>query len=45
MIGSGMSLSKSNSLVFMQNVGFVNLIGIITALVDFYEIPSIFLIG
>ncbi len=46
-IGSatGMSLSKSKSLVFMQNAGFGNSISTITSLVQLYKIPLIFLIG
>ena len=44
-IAAGMSLSKSNSLVFMQNAGFANSISTITSLIQLYEIPLIFLIG
>ena len=44
-IASGFALSKSNSLVFMQNAGFANSISTITSLVQLYEIPLIFLIG
>ena len=44
-IAAGMSLSKSNSLVFMQNAGFANSISTITSLVQLYSIPLIFLIG
>ena len=44
-ISSGFALSKSNSLVFMQNAGFANSISTITSLVQLYEIPLIFLIG
>ena len=44
-IATGMSLSKSNSLVFMQNAGFANSISTITSLVELYEIPLILLIG
>lgn len=44
-IATGMSLSKSPSLVFMQNAGFANSISTITSLVQLYEIPIIFLIG
>ncbi len=44
-IATGMFLSKSNSLVFMQNAGFANSISTITSLVQLYEIPLIFLIG
>ena len=44
-IAVGMSLSKQNSLVFMQNAGFANSISTITSLVQLYEIPLIFLVG
>ncbi|SVB33075.1 uncharacterized protein METZ01_LOCUS185929 [marine metagenome] len=44
-IATGMSMSKSNSLVFMQNAGFANSISTITSLVQLYQIPMIFLIG
>ena len=44
-IAAGMSLSKQNVLVFMQNAGFANSISTITSLVQLYEIPIIFLIG
>ena len=44
-IATGMSLSKSTSLVFMQNAGFGNSISTITSLVQLYKIPFIFLIG
>jgi len=44
-IAVGMSLSKSSSLVFMQNAGFANTLSTITSLVQLYEIPLIFLIG
>ena len=44
-IAAGMSLSQSNSLVFMQNAGFANSISTIASLVDLYKIPLIFLIG
>ena len=43
-IATGMTFSKSNSLVFMQNAGFANSISTITSLVDLYQIPLIFLI-
>lgn len=43
-IGVGMCLSKSNTLVFMQNAGFTNSISTITSLVQLYEIPIIFLL-
>ena len=44
-IATGMALSQSTSLVFMQNAGFANSISAITSLVQLYEIPLIFLIG
>ena len=44
-IAVGMTLSQSNSLVFMQNAGFANSISTITSLVQLYQIPMIFLIG
>ncbi len=44
-IATGMTLSKSSSLVFMQNAGFANSISTITSLVQLYEIPLILLIG
>lgn len=44
-IATGMSLSKSNSLVFMQNAGFANSISTITSLIQLYKFPLIFLIG
>ena len=44
-IAVGMSLSKSKSLVFMQNAGFANSLSTITSLVQLYDIPIIFLIG
>ena len=44
-IAVGMSLSQSNSLVFMQNAGFANSISTITSLIQLYKIPIIFLIG
>ena len=44
-IAVGMSLSQSNSLVFMQNAGFANSLSTITSLVQLYKIPMIFLIG
>ncbi len=44
-IATGTTLSKSSSLVFMQNAGFANSISTITSLVELYEIPIIFLIG
>ena len=44
-IAIGMSLSKSPSLVFMQNAGFANSLSTITSLVQLYQIPIIFLIS
>ena len=44
-IATGMALSQSTSLVFMQNAVFANSISTITSLVQLYEIPIIFLIG
>ena len=44
-IATGMTLSGSKSLVFMQNAGFGNSISTITSLVKLYQIPLIFLIG
>ena len=44
-IATGMTLSQSQSLVFMQNAGFANSLSTITSLVQLYEIPIIFLIG
>ena len=44
-VAAGMSLSKQNVLVFMQNAGFANSISTITSLVQLYEFPIIFLIG
>lgn len=44
-IATGMSLSKSPSLVFMQNAGFANSLSTITSLVELYQIPLLFLIG
>ena len=44
-IAVGMSLSQSNSLVFMQNAGFANSLSTITSLVQLYKIPMILLIG
>ena len=44
-IAVGMIMSKSHSLVFMQNAGFGNSISTITSLVQLYKIPILFLIG
>ena len=44
-IATGMTLSGTKSLVFMQNAGFANSLSTITSLVQLYKIPLIFLIG
>ena len=44
-IGVGFSVSKSPTIIFMQNAGFGNSISTITSLVQMYEIPLIFIIG
>jgi len=44
-IGTGFILSKSPSLIFMQNAGFGNSISTITSLVQLYDISLIFLVG
>ena len=44
-IAVGTTLSKSKTLVFMQNAGFANSLSTITSLVQLYKIPIIFLIG
>jgi sulfopyruvate decarboxylase TPP-binding subunit len=44
-IGTGFCISKSPTMIFMQNAGFGNSISTITSLVQLYEIPLIFLIG
>jgi len=44
-VGTGFILSKSPTLIFMQNAGFGNSISTITSLVQLYNIPLIFLIG
>ena len=44
-IAVGMSLSKSPSVVFMQNAGLGNSISTITSLVQLYKIPLLFIIG
>ncbi len=44
-LATGMTLSKSKSLVFMQNAGFANSLSTITSLIQLYQIPIIFLIG
>ena len=44
-IATGMCLSGSKSLVFMQNAGFANSLSTITSLVKLHKIPIIFLTG
>ena len=44
-IAGDMSLSKTKSFVFMQNTGFVNSLSTIISLVQFYEVPLIFVVG
>lgn len=44
-IATGMSLSNSMSVVFMQNAGFANSLSTITSLVQLYQIPLLFIIG
>ena len=44
-IGTGMILSGSHTIIFMQNAGFANSISTVTSLVQLYQIPMIFLIG
>ena len=44
-IGTGMILTGSSTIMFMQNAGFANSISTITSLVQLYQIPMIFLIG
>ena len=44
-IATGMSLSDTKTVVFMQNAGFANSLSTITSLVQLYKIPMIFLIG
>jgi sulfopyruvate decarboxylase alpha subunit len=44
-IGAGFYMSKSPTMIFMQNAGFGNSISTITSLIQLYEIPLIFLIG
>ena len=44
-VAAGISLSKQNSLVFMQNAGFANSISTVTSLIQLYEFPIVFLIG
>jgi len=44
-VAAGISLSKQNALVFMQNAGFANSISKITTLIQLYKFPIVFLIG
>lgn len=44
-IGTGFSISRSPTIIFMQNAGFGNSISTITSLVQMYKIPLIFIIG
>jgi len=44
-IATGMTLSQSLTLVFMQNAGFANSLSTITSLVQLYKIPILFIIG
>ena len=44
-IGTGMVLSNSPTVVYMQNAGFANSISTITSLVQLYKIPLLFIIG
>ncbi len=44
-ICTGMLLSDSPSLIFMQNAGFANSLSTITSLIQLYKLPLIFLIG
>jgi sulfopyruvate decarboxylase subunit alpha len=44
-IGTGMTLSNSPTIVYMQNAGFANSISTITSLVKLYKIPLLFIIG
>ena len=44
-IGTGMILSNSQTIVYMQNAGFANSISTITSLVQLYRIPILFVIG
>lgn len=44
-IATGMVLSNSPTVVFMQNAGFANSISTITSLVQLYKIPILFIIG
>ena len=44
-IGAGFCMSKSPTIIFMQNAGFANSLSTITSLIKLYEIPMILLIG
>lgn len=44
-IGTGMVLSNSPTVIYMQNAGFANSISTITSLVKLYQIPLLFIIG
>jgi len=44
-IATGMTLSQSPTVVFMQNAGFANSLSTITSLVQLYKIPILFIIG
>ena len=44
-IGTGMTLSNSPTIIYMQNAGFANSISTITSLVKLYKIPLLFIIG
>ena len=44
-IGAGFTMSKSPTIIFMQNAGFGNSISTITSLIQMYGIPLIFIIG
>ena len=41
-IATGMTLSQSLTLVFMQNAGFANSLSTITSVVQLYKIPILF---
>ena len=44
-IATGMTLSNSPTVVYMQNAGFANSLSTITSLVQLYKIPLLFIIG
>ena len=44
-IGTGMTLSNSPTIIYMQNAGFANSISTITSLVKLYKVPLLFIIG